>query len=124
MIWKRAGKDEAAPTRPVRGEKAGSWGVVAPASDTIGYDTADGFRRDVLAAIEAGRRRIAVDMRAVRLVDSMGLGALVALRKKLEANGEMRLFGLSYELANFFSMTKTAHLFPAYPDLQALLASA
>ncbi len=113
---------EKPPARQVRGEKVGTWWVIAPAADTIDYDTADAFRRDVLACIEDGKRRIAVDMRNVRLVDSMGLGALVAIRRKLEANGEIRLFGLTVDLTNFFAITKTQHLFPAYPSLQALLA--
>ena len=123
VIFKRTQKEPAkAPPREVRGEKAGTWWVIAPTTETIDYDTADAFRREVLACIEAGRRRIAIDMRTVRLVDSMGLGALVAIRRKLEANGEIRLFGLSVELTNFFAITKTQHLFPAYPSLQALLA--
>ena len=124
MIFKRTQKEpEKAPPREVRGEKVGTWWVIAPTTETIDYDTADAFRRDVLACIEAGRRRIAIDMRTVRLVDSMGLGALVAIRKKLEANGDLRLFGLSFELTNFFSITKTQHLFPAYPELRDILAA-
>ena len=123
MIFRKLKKvTEKPPAREVRGEKVGTWWVISPAADTIDYDTADAFRRDVLASIEDGKRRIAVDMRNVRLVDSMGLGALVAIRRKLEANGEIRLFGLSVELTNFFAITKTQHLFPAYPSLQALLA--
>ena len=123
MIFRKQQKvPEKPPAREVRGEKVGTWWVIAPGADTIDYDTADAFRRDVLASIEDGKRRIAVDMRNVRLVDSMGLGALVAIRRKLEANGEIRLFGLSVELTNFFAITKTQHLFPAYPSLQALLA--
>jgi len=124
VIFRKSAKGPEKPAaREVRGEKMGTWWVIAPTNETIDYDTADAFRRDVLACIEDGRRRVAIDMRGVRLVDSMGLGALVAVRKKLEGNGEMRLFGLTPELANFFAITKTKHLFPAYPTLQALLAA-
>lgn len=124
MIFGRK-PDEPAASAPaaLRGEQMGTWWVIAPDSDSIDYDTADRFRREVLASIEAGRRRIAVDMTSVRLVDSMGLGSLVAIRKKLEGSGDIRLFGLTRDLHTFFEVTKTAHLFPAYSTLRDLLAA-
>ncbi len=103
------------------GFKREGWWVVTPRSETIDYDTASEFRREALLAIELGERLLAINMAHVRLVDSMGLGAFVLLKKKVGFRGAIRLFHVSQDLKSFFAMTKTSHIFPIFESLEDIL---
>ena len=92
----------------------GRWWVVRPQGETIDYDTATAFRTEALAAVERGEWRVAVDLTRVRLIDSMGLGAFVAILKKLGPKGALRVFGATPELQNFFKLMRVNHLLPHF----------
>jgi anti-sigma B factor antagonist len=60
----------------------GEWHVIA-VSGEIDLYTAPALREALAAAIETGDTKLAVDLRPVRFMDSMGLGVLIGARRRL-----------------------------------------
>ncbi len=77
----------------------------------------------VLAAVEDGARKFAMDFSAATYVDSSGLGVLVSLSKKIRyEGGELRLCGLDDDLRSLFELTKLDTLFHIDSALEDSLA--
>jgi anti-sigma B factor antagonist len=63
-------------------------------------------------AIDAGDRKFLIDFAGAGYIDSSGLGALVALSRRVrDAGGELRLSGLNEDLRSLFELTKLDTLF-------------
>jgi len=62
--------------------------------------------------LEKGERRFLIDFAQTGYIDSSGLGALVALARKVrEEGGDLRLSGLNEDLRSLFELTKLDTLF-------------
>jgi anti-sigma B factor antagonist len=62
--------------------------------------------------LEKGERRFLIDFSQTGYIDSSGLGALVALARKVrEDGGDLRLSGLNEDLRSLFELTKLDTLF-------------
>jgi anti-sigma B factor antagonist len=64
----------------------GDWVVLSVIGD-LDLATAPGLRQDVLALISEGRRHVVVDLGPTDFVDSVGIGMLVAVLKRLRVHG-------------------------------------
>ncbi len=63
-------------------------------------------------ALDAGSRKFLIDFSRTGYIDSSGLGALVALSKRVrELGGELKLSGLNEDLRSLFELTKLDTLF-------------
>jgi anti-sigma B factor antagonist len=94
-----AGDDAGSPSLTVRGE--------------IDVATAPQLRVALSRALDAGARRITVDVRDVPFIDSSGLGVLVgALRRLRESGGtELIVVGLQDPVRKVFDITGLDQLF-------------
>ena len=62
--------------------------------------------------LDKGERRFLIDLAQTGYIDSSGLGALVALARKVrEEGGDLRLSGLNEDLRSLFELTKLDTLF-------------
>ena len=60
---------------------------------------AQALRRDILPRIWEGAKRIEIDFREVRMIDSIGIAAMIAVCNLLkQAGGSLRLFNVSAEV--------------------------
>lgn len=64
----------------------GDWTILA-VSGEVDVATAPKFRQEIVALVESGARRLAIDLSAVGLLDSTGLGVLVGAVKRLRGHG-------------------------------------
>lgn len=106
------GSGGVAPYSP--GRKKGDWWVVRPRAETIDFDSAEDFRRGVVTALDLGERLIAVDLSGVRMVDSTGIGAFVAILKRLDRKGHLRLFGAQATVLSVLQTVKLGELLPHF----------
>ncbi len=67
-------------------QESGTWSVVAVQGE-VDLSTAPQFREGLGKAIEHGMRSLAVDLREVTFMDSMGLGVLVGARRHVMESG-------------------------------------
>ena len=76
----------------------------------------------VLAELDRGARKVAVDFSETAYIDSSGLGVLVSLSKKLrEHAGELKLTCLNEDLRILFELTKLDTLFRISDTLEDAL---
>ncbi len=75
-------------------------------------------------ALDAGERKFLIDFAAAGYIDSSGLGALVALSRRVrDAGGELRLSGLNEDLRSLFELTKLDTLFAIADTPEQALAN-
>jgi anti-sigma B factor antagonist len=84
------------------------------------------FKQQLLALVEAGHPRIALDLSEVDFIDSSGLGAIVGALKQVSGRGDLVIFGVKPAVMNLFRLTrmdKVFRLFPAEADAVAALSN-
>jgi anti-sigma B factor antagonist len=96
----------------------GGWTVVAAGGELDLY-TAPTLRDEVLATIERGDDRIAIDLNAVGFIDSTGLGILVACLKRVrERDGRLVLIAPETSpLRRLLSLTGLEQVLPTHTTL-------
>jgi anti-anti-sigma factor len=83
----------------------------------------NGFRDQISTLIAAGAARFVVDAAHVRFVDSMGLGALLSLRRfARQGKGEVRIASAGRELLGLLDLSGLRTIFDVCPDVPAALA--
>lgn len=82
------------------------------------------FRTCVTAAIEAGARKLIVNMARVEYMDSCGLGELIACYTTLQkVSGRIRLLQLNQRLQHLLAITKLYTIFETFDSEAAAVAS-
>ncbi len=71
--------------------------------------------------IEAGPRKIVLDLTQVEFIDTVGLGALVACLKLLGEPGRLAIVGAHGTVARLFELTNMDRVFPLYDSLDDAL---
>lgn len=96
-------------------ERADGRVVVATARDArVDARIAGEFKQELLAAVDAGHARIALDLSAVEFIDSSGLGAIVSARKHLGDRGDLVIVGARPAVHNLFRLTRLDQVFRMY----------
>jgi anti-sigma B factor antagonist len=85
--------------------------------------TAPQLREHLIALVEAGDRRVVVDLARVEFLDSTGLGVLVgALRRLRGVDGELTLVCAQERLLKIFRITGLDRVFTLYESVDAAIA--
>lgn len=83
----------------------------------------NGFRDQISTLIAAGAARFVVDAAQLRFVDSMGLGALLYLRRfARQGKGDVRIASAGRELTGLLDLSGLRTIFDVCPDVPAALA--
>jgi len=70
--------------------------------------------------VEAGSRRLVVDLQAVSFIDSSGLGALIAgLKKARQAGGDLRIAGLTEQVDTVLRLTNLDRVLRPHLSVEA-----
>ncbi len=82
------------------------------------------FRKRVAAAIDAGARKLIVNMARVPYMDSSGLGELISCYTTLQrVSGRVKLLHLSDRLQHLLVITKLTTVFETFDSEPAAVAS-
>jgi len=73
--------------------------------------------------IEKGESRVVLDLSAVELVDSTGLGGMLSLLKKMPRGGNLVLFGCRPTIVELLKLTRLDRVFPIAATEREALAS-
>jgi anti-sigma B factor antagonist len=75
------------------------------------------LRDSIQNALQAGAKKIVVDLGGVNYMDSSGLGELTNAYTSAKARGcDLKLSRLTHKLDNLMQITKLATVFDIYPD--------
>jgi len=98
----------------------GGWLLLTVTEDLVGAGV--GRLRQRLLDSSAGRRYLVLDLTAVDLIDSAGLGVLVGALKRLRAgNGQLRLAAARGDVARVLHAAGLDKVLPLYPDVATAL---
>jgi len=92
--------------------------VVLLRDDHLGADVAAEFKRQVMGQLSAGVCVVLMDISQVSFIDSTGLGALVALRKRLGDSGVLAICGAQPLMLELFQLTRLNKIFQFFPDIE------
>src|SRR5690606_26845908 len=99
--------------------------TVVQVGGEIDVYTAPVLRERLAALHEKGRHELVIDLRAVRFMDSTGLGVLVGVLKRVRlAGGSLALVIDSERVLKVFHITALTQIFEIHPSLPHALAAA
>jgi len=96
--------------------------AVVSVSGEIDAHTAPMLRERLMALVDEGIDRLVVDLRAVNFIESVGLGTLVAARKRLRPFDKSLCLVIEPAqsvLKRTFEITGLDKVFPIHPTVQA-----
>jgi anti-anti-sigma factor len=98
--------------------------LILSADGGLNADTADEFRRQLEALIDAGVTRIIVDCARLDYISSYGVGVLIRLHKKLVTHGgDVKIAAVKSMVLGALTLMRMGDIFAIYPDVdQARLA--
>lgn len=99
--------------------------LVLVATGRMDAITAPEFEAKCMSCLEAGEKRLVVDLSALEYISSAGLRSILSSAKKLKAQGgDLAFCALSGIVAEVFAMSGFAKLLPVFPTRQEALARA
>ncbi len=79
--------------------------ILSLKGDVTNIETWDEFSQELTAAVDAGAKKLVLDMERVTYLNSSALGSIVSAQKKMsERDGEMVLVNVSKKLLQFFEL--------------------
>jgi anti-sigma B factor antagonist len=99
--------------------------VVAEVDGEVDAHTAPMIREAVINLLEEGHRHFVLDLGFVTFMDSMGLGAIVALTKRIRENeGSLRIASASGRVLRLFELSGILKSYEIYPSTAEAAQSA
>lgn len=71
---------------------------------------------------DGGAAHVVLDMSRIDFMDSSGLGALIAVLKRMSPDGKFELAGLTAPVQRVFDLTRMDRVFKIYKTLDAAVA--
>lgn len=97
--------------------------IIVINGDVLGGADAMEFTSGVGELVREGARRVVVDMNAVELMNSSGLGMLVGAAKTVRgAGGEFCVVGANQKILSLFKMTRLDAVFRTFATREDALA--
>jgi anti-anti-sigma factor len=79
--------------------------------------TAPRLKWPLVDAIDAGRRRLIVDLAGVTFMDSTALGVLIGIRRTLKLGGRLAIVCTNADVLKIFEISGLDAAFPIFPTL-------
>lgn len=84
---------------------------------SLDADTVAAFKKIALDLVNAGTTRIVIDCANLTFIDSMGLGVLISLLRRVRTrDGDIKVAALSDEVKTIFEITRLHRLFDVCTD--------
>ncbi|WP_194715180.1 STAS domain-containing protein [Noviherbaspirillum soli] len=91
--------------------------IIRPATKRIDSAVAPAFKEAVLKLVQAGDKRIVLDLEGVDFMDSSGLGALVSVLKGLGGSGALGVCNVQGGVQSLFKLTRMDKVFTISDNL-------
>jgi anti-sigma B factor antagonist len=89
--------------------------VVAVHANRLDASIAPQFKAEMMAILNQGAKHLVLDLGAVKLIDSSGLGTLVSVLKALNGEGGIVIRGASPSVLGLFKLTRMDRVFTIEP---------
>lgn len=95
--------------------------IIDPDVKRLDASIAPTLKNEIVAVLPASPARTIIDLSGVSFVDSSGLGALVALLKRVGPSGSLVLAGVQPPVAKLLALTRLDRVFEVHPTLAAAM---
>lgn len=96
--------------------------AVIKVEGSLDADSVAAFRQKMDSVFEKGTVKFAFDMSKLSFVDSMGLGSMISLLRRVRENkGDVKIFGLKNEVKDIFEITRLSKLFDIFASEEDVL---
>ncbi|MBI4125887.1 MAG: STAS domain-containing protein [Deltaproteobacteria bacterium] len=90
---------------------------VVQCSGSLDADSVVAFKKVTLDLINSGATKLVIDCAKLTFVDSMGLGAMISLLRRVRSReGDLKVSGLTDDVKTIFEITRLHRLFEVFPD--------
>ena len=104
-------------------EVEGVWVLHLQGAITLGEGTTS-LRELIRETLDAGKRKIVLNMAEVHYMDSSGLGELLAAHQTAKKHGgHLKLMKLSPRVKDLVQLTKVHRVFEVFPDEESAVRS-
>lgn len=103
--------------------KVGNVFVAKVLNRRIGADVAPRLQAELGKRMGGENRSLVLDLAAVTLIDSSGLGALIASLKSVRAEDDLVISGARAEVARMFRLTRMDRIFRMYENTDDAVAA-
>ncbi len=104
-------------------ENINGFSVLSIMDERIDAHNSDDLKTYLLRIIEAGEKKLIVQLQHVRFIDSSGLGALLSSNKHILAkSGKLMLTNIQPKVLSMFELTRLNRVFDIYADINEALA--
>ena len=87
---------------------------------SLDADTVSAFKKIAYDLVGTGATRFVIDCSKLTFIDSMGLGVLISLLRRVrQRDGDVKVAGLSEEVNTIFEITRLHRLFDVCADSDA-----
>lgn len=97
--------------------------VIKPLEKRIDASAATDFKKKINEWIDAGNRRIVLNLSQVDFIDSSGLGAIISGLKKIGNDGDLVICMVKETVMSLFRLTRMDRVFDIFPSEEAALAA-
>lgn len=97
--------------------------VVKPYDRRMDAPSVVSFKATMHDIAESGARHIVLDMSRIDFMDSSGLGALIAVLKRMSPDKKFEISGLTAPVQRVFDLTRMDHVFKIYKTTDDAIAS-
>lgn len=98
--------------------------IVFTLSGSLDIGTVSTMRADLDALLSTGQHKVLFDLYDLEQIDSSGIGAIIALFKRVRANrGEVKIARLVGQPREIFSLLRLDRVFEIYNELEDALKS-
>jgi len=87
------------------------------------YENLDPIQEQFTSLVEAGRRKIIIDLSNVEYIDSFAVGFIMDMYRRLSTqNGSLRLSGLRPRVKKILTITRVDNVIDIHTDIEEALA--
>lgn len=98
--------------------------VIALTGNLMGGPDASALNAKLHELVDAGTRRVVLDLGGVQFMNSSGLGLLIGGASLLKtAGGALKIAGASEKILTLIRITKLGSIFETYPNVEDAAAS-
>jgi anti-sigma B factor antagonist len=98
----------------IQDKKVGNILILKPSEKRIDASVATDFKGKIIDLINAGNRKIVLNLDGVDFVDSSGLGAIVSSLKAIGNDGDLVICGISETVMALFRLTRMNRVFQIF----------
>ncbi|HFE53382.1 MAG TPA: anti-sigma factor antagonist [Bacteroidetes bacterium] len=108
----------------IKEERYGDVVVLAPKGKMMGGPETQALHDRVKQLIEEGVRKVVIDLKDVKWLNSSGLGVLMGAMTSLRnAGGDLKLARVTEKVQSLFMITKLITIFDTYDDVDEAVKS-